>query len=239
MRDNIYSVPRAHIGDFTFDDNVAKVFPDMIKRSVPGYSNIVQAIGMLSEKHAKENTNLYDLGCSLGACALEMAQNSPKNTKVIGIDTSKDMINRAQSIIKESECEDKVNLIIDDITSYPLENASIIVLNFVLKFIPIDKRDKLISDIYKALNPGGILVLSEKFKFDNKIIQESLTNLHHEFKRANGYSDLEISQKRDAIENVLIPETIETHYERLEKAGFNNKNLWFQCFNFGSIIAIK
>jgi tRNA (cmo5U34)-methyltransferase len=239
MKDNIYSVPRAQLGDFTFDDKVAKVFPDMIKRSVPGYSNIIQAIGMLTEKHAKPNTNLYDLGCSLGACALEMSSNAPVDCKIIGVDNSQDMIERAKKIVSASKNPDNIELVLGDITNFKLENASIVILNFVLQFITPAMRDELIANIYKSLVPGGILVLSEKFKFADNIIDSVLYELHHDFKRANGYSELEISQKRDAIENVLIPESIENHYKRLEKAGFTHRNVWFECFNFGSIIAIK
>ncbi len=239
MKDNIYSVPRAQLGDFTFDDKVAKVFPDMIKRSVPGYSNIVQAIGMLSSKYAKPNSNLYDLGCSLGACAIEMALNAPSNAHIYGIDNSLDMLSRASEIIKSSSTLQNISLVHGDITNYPLTNASIVVLNFVLQFIPLSQRDKLIKDIYDALLPGGVLVLSEKFKFADPAIENMLYNLHHDFKRANGYSELEISQKRDAIENVLIPESIDTHYNRLAQSGFNHYNIWFSCFNFGSIIAVK
>lgn len=239
MHDNIYAVPRAKLGDFTFDDNVANVFPDMIKRSVPGYSNIVQAIGMVTEKYALPNTNLYDLGCSLGACTLEMRNNAPNGCCVYGIDNSPAMISRAKDIVKAYKSDISTIIELGDITNYRMINASIVVLNFVLQFIDPKQRDKLILDIYSALNPGGILVLSEKFKFDDETVQDTLFNLHLDFKKANGYSDLEISQKRNAIENVLIPETIAKHKQRLAQAGFSHKEVWFQCFNFGSIIAIK
>ncbi len=239
MQDNIFAVPRANLGDFTFDDTVANVFPDMIKRSVPGYSNIVQAIGMFTKKHAQENTNLYDLGCSLGACTIEMRRNAPKNCKVIGIDNSNAMLKRAKDIILNYKSETPVALELADITTYPLENASVIVLNFVLQFIPMELRDNLIKKIYDALTPGGILVLSEKFAFPDERIKTALYDLHLDFKRANGYSELEIAQKRSSIENVLIPETIAKHKERLAQVGFNSMDVWFQCFNFGSFIAIK
>jgi tRNA (cmo5U34)-methyltransferase len=239
MHDNIYAVPRNKLGDFTFDDQVANVFPDMIKRSVPGYSNIVQAIGMITEKYAKPNTNLYDLGCSLGACTLELRNNAPFGCTVYGIDNSEAMITRASENMKAYKSQTKTIIELGDVTKYPMQNASIIVLNFVLQFIAPNLRDKLIKDIYDALIPGGILVLSEKFKFNDESIQNTLFNLHLDFKKANGYSDLEISQKRNAIENVLIPETIVAHKQRLANAGFTHSDVWFQCFNFGSIIAIK
>lgn len=239
MHDNIFAVPRAKLGDFTFDDTVANVFPDMIQRSVPGYSNIVQAIGMLTEKHSIPNTNMYDLGCSLGACTLEMRRHAKLGCSVYGIDISEAMTKRAQNIINAYKSEVPTYIIKDDVTTFKMENASIIVLNFVLQFINPQLRDKLIQDIYDALVPGGILVLSEKFCFNDQTIHNTLFDLHLAFKKANGYSDLEISQKRTSLENVLISETIEQHKERLSKSGFTHSEVWFQCFNFGSIIAIK
>lgn len=238
-KDNIFAVPRAQLGDFRFDENVANVFPDMIKRSVPGYSNIVQTIGMLTEKYAKDNTNLYDLGCSLGACTLEMRNHAPSNCHVIGIDNSEAMVSRAQNIINAYKSDVKTSIELNDITKCDLSNASIIVLNFVLQFITPNERHSLVQKIYDALNPGGILVLSEKFKFEDKVIQNTMDELHLDFKRANGYSELEISQKRSSIENVLISDTVQEHKNRLSLAGFEHSEVWFQCLNFGSIIAIK
>ena len=58
-----------------------------------------------------------------------------------------------------------------------------------------------------------------------------MTDLHHEFKRAQGYSDLEIAQKRASLENVLVPNTVDQHIERLLAAGFESARLYIRCFN--------
>lgn len=237
--DNIFAVPRNSLGDFTFDDKVANVFPDMIKRSVPGYSSIVQAVGMLTGRFAQPNTVLYDLGCSLGACTTEMRRNAPQNSKIVGIDNSEAMISRARDLVLSFKSEVPTELILGDISTYPLEASSVTVLNLVLQFINPHLRDDLIKKIYDSLVPGGILVLSEKFAFTDPKIKDTLYDLHLDFKRANGYSELEISQKRSSIENVLIPETVDAHRARLHKAGFKSVELWYQCFNFGSLLAIK
>ena len=85
----------------------------------------------------------------------------------------------------------------------------------------------------------GVLILSEKIQFSDERSEQLFVDLHHDFKRGNGYSDLEISQKRDALEHVLIPETIEAHRERLLAAGFSRVETWFQCFNFVSLVAFR
>ncbi|MCG6507593.1 carboxy-S-adenosyl-L-methionine synthase CmoA, partial [Vibrio parahaemolyticus] len=132
-----------------------------------------------------------------------------------------------------------VEIIEADIRNIDIKNASVVVLNFTLQFLSPEDRYTLLEKIYAGLRPGGILILSEKFVFENQVANELLIDLHHDFKRANGYSELEISQKRSAIENVMRPDSVETHKARFEQLGFSSYEVWFQCFNFGSMFAIK
>ncbi len=239
-KDTLFSAPINKLGDFTFDESVAEVFPDMIQRSVPGYSNIITAIGMLAERFVTENSNIYDLGCSRGAAILSIRRSlSHKNVKIIGVDNSQPMVERCRSHLNAFHSDIDVEILCDDIRHIHIENASMVVLNFTLQFLPPDDRIALLTKIYQGLNPNGILVLSEKFNFEQSEINELLIDLHHCFKRANGYSELEISQKRTALENVMRTDSVQTHKLRLQKVGFNHVEQWFQCFNFGSIIAIK
>jgi len=239
-RDNIFAAPLEKLGDFQFDHQVAQVFPDMIKRSVPGYSNIITTIGMLTQRFAQDNSNLYDLGCSLGAATIEMQRNiSATGCNIIGIDNSSAMVERCALNVHTFKSDTPVSIECADIQTMSLTNASVVVLNFTLQFIAPSDRQALINKIYQGLNPGGILLVSEKLRFDNEVAQELLTDLHHDFKRANGYSELEISQKRNALENVMLTDTLDCHRARFASAGFATSELWFQCFNFSSMIAIK
>lgn len=239
-RDNIFAAPRERLGDFQFDNQVAQVFPDMIKRSVPGYSNIITTIGMLTQRFAQENTTLYDLGCSLGAATIEMRRNiNVSGCQIIGVDNSPAMVERCELNVNAFKSKTPVEIKCADIQNIVIENASMVVLNFTLQFIKPDERQALINKVYQGLIPGGILLVSEKLRFDNDITQTLLTDLHHDFKRANGYSELEISQKRNALENVMLTDTLACHRKRFDSAGFTTSELWFQCFNFSSMIAIK
>jgi len=238
--DIIYSSPQSKIKDFSFDEQVVEVFPDMIKRSVPGYSTIIETIGRLSKSYVTDNSNIYDLGCSLGAATLSMRQNiKADNCQIIGIDNSSAMVERCKNHINAFKGNTPCLIIQDDILNIKLENAAMVVLNFTLQFIEKEKRQQLLNNIANGMNKGGILVLSEKVSHHNDICQNVLTNLHHDFKRANGYSDLEIAQKRTALEQVMKPDSLETHQKRLTTAGFSQATTWFQCFNFISMIAIK
>ena len=149
------------------------------------------------------------------------------------------MVERCRAHIQAYHSDVPVEIHCADIREVEIKNASMVVLNFTLQFLPRRDRLALLDKIYQGLNPNGIVVLSEKFTFENTQMNELLIDLHHTFKRANGYSELEVSQKRTALENVMLTDSIETHKIRLKNAGFSQVELWFQCFNFGSMIAIK
>jgi len=239
-RDTLFSAPIASLGDWTFDERVAEVFPDMIQRSVPGYSNIISMIGMLAERFVQPDTQVYDLGCSLGAATLSIRRNiAHEGCKIIGVDNSPAMVERCRRHIDAYKAPTPVDIIEGDIRDIEIENASMVVLNFTMQFIEPPERQALLEKIHNGLNPGGALVLSEKFSFEDQKVGELLFNMHHDFKRANGYSELEISQKRSMLENVMLTDSVEAHKARLRAAGFAHSELWFQCFNFGSLVALK
>ncbi len=246
--DRLYADPLAQVSQFAFDQAVVEVFPDMIKRSVPGYATIINMIGDLAERYVQPASQCYDLGCSLGAATLAMRRRiRVPQVRIVAVDNSPAMIERCQQHLAtkrlasnpEPEMEVDVELRCADIQSLTLENASMAVLNFTLQFVPLSQRLSVLEQIYKGLNPGGVLILSEKVVFDDEPHNELMIELHHNFKRANGYSDLEIAQKRSALEQVLLPESLATHRSRLRHAGFSSVDVWFQCFNFASLIAIK
>jgi len=236
-RDRLYAERRAEVESFVFDERVAAVFGDMISRSVPGYATIVAMTGILARQHAMPGSRIYDLGCSLGAATAVMASGiEARSCDFIAVDNAPAMLQRAREQLAARGLAG-VNLLCADIRDVVVERASVVVLNFTLQFLPVDQRLALLRKIRKGMLAGGVLVLSEKIAGATPEEERLLTELHHAFKQANGYSELEISQKRVALERVLLPETIEVHRQRLADAGFSKVNLWFQCFNFVSFVA--
>ena len=229
-------MPLERVGDFTFDEQVVEVFPDMISRSVPGYASVLAMTAELAERYAISGTRIYDLGCSLGAASLLIQRRVPTSCQVHAIDSSRPMIARLRDLTSGLS---NVTLHEADIREVEIQQATFAVLNFTLQFIPLAERDTLLQATYRGLLDGGALVLSEKVHFDDPSKQTLMTELHHEFKRANGYTNLEIAQKRTALENTLVTETIQQHLQRLDKIGFRTVSLWFQCFKFVSILAVK
>ncbi|WP_455206486.1 carboxy-S-adenosyl-L-methionine synthase CmoA [Kaarinaea lacus] len=239
-RDSLYANIKTEIDKFVFDDNVADVFDDMIHRSVPGYDAIIAMTGVLAERYAKPGTRCYDLGCSLGAVTLEIEKNlKDRGCSIIAVDNSAAMVQRLQNIVANDHRINSVEVRQEDIRDTQVSNASVVVMNFTLQFIPLDERVRIIQNIYDGLLPGSIFVLSEKIAFPDNKENDFQIDMHHEFKKLHGYSELEISQKRTALENVLIPDTKKTHLDRLSQAGFQQVYVWFQCFNFISVVAVK
>ena len=239
-QDNLFAHPLGVVPGFVFDQAVVDVFPDMIKRSVPGYETILAHCGELASRYVQADSHCYDLGCSLGASTVAMRSRiEGRNAKIIAVDNSSAMLDKCATILASVSSAVSTELVNQDICDTVINNASMVVMNFTLQFIPMAERSALLEKIYAGLNPGGCLVISEKLHFEPESLNTLLSDLHHQFKRAQGYSDLEISQKRDSIENVLIPETLDAHIQRLRACGFQSASPWFQCFNFCSLVAIK
>jgi tRNA (cmo5U34)-methyltransferase len=235
--DKLYIDEKAGDEPFRFDASVARVFPDMLRRSIPGYAASIEAIGSLAARYVRPGTRCYDLGCSLGAASLAMLQGSrTPDFRIVAIDNSEAMIERCGEIMAGY---DNIDLELADVRDVPIENASMVVMNYTLQFLDPDSRDALVTRICQGLVPGGLFVLSEKVVDEDPNIEELLVDLHHEHKRRNDYSQLEISRKRAALENVLVPETVAAHRTRLADAGFTHSAVWLRYFNFVSIVAIK
>ena len=238
--DKVYAEKLPRLVDFVFDESVASAFPDMIRRSVPGYETIVALLGVIAERHLRSDSHVYDLGCSLGAAMLSIhSRITDRSVRFIGVDNSAPMLEQCRNNLQGVIDAARFSLLHCDVRDVEIKEADMVILNFTLQFIDPAARLALLARIYDGLKPGGVLILSEKISFedsDEEILQQSL---HDQFKAANGYSELEIAQKRAALENIMTPDSVETHLMRLRQAGFTRANQWFRAFNFCSFMAIK
>lgn len=238
--DRVYSKINEDVKPFTFNQEVAVVFQNMIERSVPGYAICLEMITLLSKKFLLPGKRVYDLGCSLGASLIAVAKAFEKDPlQLIGVDNSASMLKECRTNLGNYNFVHTITLLEADVETITLSPCSAVVLNFTLQFVPLENRDRLIKKIYEALLPNGILILSEKIDFPDQETTDIFSTLHQRFKLSHGYTDLEISQKRTALENVLVPETADLHLKRLQKVGFKQCIPWFQCLNFASYFAIK
>jgi tRNA (cmo5U34)-methyltransferase len=235
MRDEVYRQPRDQIVDFVFDESVAAAFPDMIRRSVPGYETVLPICGLIAARHARAGGRCYDLGCSLGATAVAiLRQLDVPDCRVVAVDSSRAMLDRARELHGDA----RVDWVHADVRDVALENACVVVMNYTLQFVPQQDRLPLLQRIRRALHPDGALVVSEKVRFADPAEHAYFEAAHLAFKRANGYSELEVAQKRAALERVLIPDSIEEHEARFRAAGFGRSHVWFRCLNWASFVAL-
>jgi tRNA (cmo5U34)-methyltransferase len=241
-KDEIYRSEDVGSKPFEFNEAVARVFPDMLSRSIPGYSASLDAIRSLAGRFVQPSTNCYDLGCSLGAAtlALQSGTRAPQ-CRVIAVDNSPAMVSRCREIVAREAAPSgpPVEVMEADLRDIGVSNASMVVMNYTLQFVPAIERGDLLGKIGAGMTRNGLLVLSEKVIDEDLEIEALLIEMHHDFKRRNAYSDLEISRKRAALETVLVPDTIRTHRKRLEAAGFRHSGVWLRHFNFISLLAVR
>ena len=239
--DRLYAEPREKPGDFSFDEKTADVFGDMLCRSVPFYEEVQRMVVEIAKAFVQEGTSVYDLGCSLGTTMMGLGRaiNDP-SVRFIGVDLSKPMLERAKENLKKGGVLDRCELIAQDFNdAVKLINPSVVVMVLTLQFVRPLYRDLLIKNIYESLREKGCLILVEKTLGNNSLFNRLFMDLYYSFKKREGYSELEIAQKREALENVLIPYRIEENIELLNRGGFKSVEVFFKWYNFCGIVAVK
>ncbi len=239
-KDRVFADKKNKIKPFEFNKEVADVFDDMLNRSVPLYTQNIKRQAQFTYQYYQDKTRIYDLGCSNGNLGiLVLNQFKEKQFSMVGVDSSEPMIKKYSNRLKKYDNFDQIDLVCGFLEDIQIKNASVVLINLTLQFLDTDKRDTVIKKIYNGMNSNGILLLTEKIIHSSELINNLQIKFYEEFKIENGYSKLEISQKRDALDKVLVPDTIETHKNRILNAGFTYFDIWLKWFNFVSMIAIK
>ncbi|MDR2080993.1 MAG: carboxy-S-adenosyl-L-methionine synthase CmoA [Campylobacteraceae bacterium] len=235
MKDKIFKQPINK--QFEFDESVASVFDDMLNRSIPFYAEVLNLVCELSLKYANENKAITDLGCSTANTLLSIAKKAKFPLRLRGIDNSEAMCERARQKIKAYGAD--IELINGDIMEQNFGMNSVIIANYMFQFIRPPKRVELAGKIYNSLDKGGICIFSEKIIYENKILNKKMIDLYLAFKKRQGYSDFEISQKRESLENVLVPYTENENIDMMKTAGFHEVVSVFKYANFATFLAVK
>ena len=239
-KDEVFKEQMNRPFDFKFSRKVAQVFDDMVNRSVPFYEEIQRMIAEIAPDHVVEGTNVYDLGCSTGSTLIMMNQTVPDNIRFIGIDDAQEMLDKCASKLRESGFKRPFELHVADLNQgVTIENASVVVLCLTLQFIRPIYREKLLKDIVSGMVPGGILLIVEKILAEESLFNRDFIKYYYEMKRRHQYSEMEISQKRETLENVLIPYKLSENILLLKEAGFGHGEVFFKWYNFSGIIAKK
>lgn len=240
QQDEVFKHKHPTTFDFSFNEKVASVFDDMVSRSIPFYNEMQRMVGELTKTHAQSGTKVYDLGCSTGTTLLHMDKLLSNDIRLIGIDDSEKMITKCRYKLDGMSMQRKIDLAVVDITKeVPVQDASVVTMVLVLQFIrPVNRLD-IARKIYDGLNDKGVFILVEKILTEETSFNREYIDYYYDFKRRNNYSELEISQKREALENVLIPYKTSENIKMLNEAGFKEVEVFFRWYNFTGIIAKK
>lgn len=239
-KDRVFAHKQTMVSPFRFSREVAAVFDDMLIRSVPFYGEALKQQARLAERYFQPGSRIYDLGCShgnMGLVILDTFRERPFS--MIGVDNSLPMIEKYRRRLKKKPNASGIDLVCGSMTDVAISNTSVVIVNLTLQFLAPEHRDELVKRIYEGLVPGGIFLLTEKTVNQDPELADLELDFYCQFKRENGYSDLEISQKREALDKVLIPESVETHEHRLAAAGFSRFTVWLKWFNFAAMLAVK
>jgi len=241
-RDELFARPRPRVDDFNFGEDTARVFDDMLGRSVPFYDEIQRMVAELAADYAQDGSAIYDLGCSTCTSFLEIGKCLPDGVDVrfVGLDSSPEMLDRARRKLEESRFERDFALECVDLDQdIRVADASVVLLVLTLQFVRPLQRESLVRAIHEGLRDGGCVILVEKVLGENSTFNRLFIKHYYEFKRRNGYSDLEIAQKREALENVLVPYRLEENKALLRKVGFRHLDVFFKWYNFCALLAMK
>ena len=238
--DQIFAQPIARATDFRFDDRTAGVFDDMVDRSVPFYAEMQRMTAELAADFATPDSNLYDLGCATGTTLAVLDPYVDQSVRFIGIDNSPQMLDKARAKMERLGVTRPLDLVTADLHDLPpIQNASVVVLTLTLQFVRPLHRERLIKAVCDGTNEQGCLILIEKLTEDDTLFNRLFIKYYYDMKRRHGYSDMEISQKREALENVLIPYHLEENRDLLLNAGYKHFQLFFRWYNFAAMIAVK
>lgn len=238
--DRVFQEKVGRVEDFQFTEKVATVFDDMVSRSVPFYQEMQRMIGEMAGDFAVPGTNVYDLGCATGTTMLHLDGCVPAGVRMVGVDNSEEMLKRCRAKLAEHGFQRPHDLVCADLNQgLEIQNASMVLMILTLQFIRPLHRDRLVETILRGMNPNGALILVEKLIGEDSLFNRLFIKYYYDFKKGNGYSELEISQKREALENVLVPYKLMENREMLLRAGFRHCDVFFKWYNFCGMIAVK
>jgi len=240
MKDAVFSDKQAHVQDFAFDQKVASVFDDMVDRSVPMYADFQRMITEMVGDYATPGSSIYDLGCATGTTMLSLDKVVDPTSKLIGVDLSTEMLDQCRMPLEQGARRVPYELGCADLNgSMQIKNASVVLMVLTLQFVRPLQREILMQSIFRGMNDRGCLILVEKVLGEHSDFNRYFIKHYYDMKRRNGYSDLEIAQKREALENVLVPYTLTENWEMLRRAGYRSWDVFFKWYNFCGIIAVK
>ena len=224
---------------FAFNEEVVRVFDDMISRSIPLYREVMLCAVQWAKAYDQPHARILDLGCSTGTLLELIGRFFSHRASLIGIDNSQAMLDQAQKKLEKTAEQHEILLHRQDAIEADFTGCDVIFMNYTLQFLPIPQRLAILSAAHQGLKEGGLLFLSEKVHSAVPVIQEVITRQYEAFKERNGYARMEIARKKEALEQILIPLTLDQQREMLCDAGFLKHEILLKMHGFTTFVAIK
>jgi tRNA (cmo5U34)-methyltransferase len=238
-RDRVFA-DKNPLGDFSFNPQVAQVFDDMVSRSVPFYGEMQRMATEIAAQFAQDGTNIYDLGCATATTLALLDPVISGKVRFVGIDNAQSMLDQARAKLDALDSKRTFDLVCADLHDHPrIENASVVIMTLTLQFVRPLHRERIIREVFNGTNEKGCLIVFEKLVLPNSMLNRVFIEFYYEMKRRNGYSEVEISKKREALENVLVPYRADENITLLRDAGFRHVDEFFRWYNFCGLIAVK
>lgn len=239
-KDQVFKEEIQKVSDFKFGAAVASVFDDMVNRSVPFYGEIQRMMAEQAADYVKAGTDVYDLGCATGTTLIGMNTSIDEDIRFIGIDDSSEMLERCQTKLIEAGLKRPFELRVADLNeTVEISDASVVILCLTLQFVRPINRKKLLKSIFEGLHNNGVVILVEKILAEDSIFNRDFIKYYYNYKRRNDYSEMEISQKREALENILVPYKLSENITLLKETGFAHCEVFFKWYNFVGLLAVK
>jgi len=240
QKDQVFKEEIQKVSDFKFGTAVASVFDDMVNRSVPFYGEIQRMMAEQAADYVKAGTDVYDLGCATGTTLIGMNTSIDEDIRFIGIDDSSEMLERCQTKLVEAGLKRPFELRVADLNeAVEISNASVVILCLTLQFVRPINRKKLLKSIFDGLHSNGVVILVEKILAEDSVFNRDFIKYYYNYKRRNDYSEMEISQKREALENILVPYKLSENITLLKETGFAHCEVFFKWYNFVGLLAVK
>lgn len=227
-------------GRWAFDEAVTDAFDDMLRRSIPQHDEMRRLCFELGDRFVQPKTAILDLGCSRGEAMATFLERHGALCRHVGVEVSEPMLEAARRRFKGFIDCGVAEVRDDDLRrGYPPVRASLTLCVLTLQFVPIEHRQRVVRDAFRATVAGGAMILVEKVIGSSAELDQMFNESYWAEKERNGYTRDQIDRKRLALEGVLVPVTARWNEEMMAAAGFRHVECFWRALNFAGWVAIK
>lgn len=194
---------------FAFDEEVAKIFPNMAERSIPHFLAAHKA-------HAKIVAASPDIKAATEFCVLDvgasrghfyqylLGQGLDAKMSYTAVDSSAPMCALMREEFPDIEVLEMDVTGPDFVPRLHQHQWDVVYCNYVLQFLPQHLQAQTLMRLCEAVKPGGLFFLGHKSQHSGWL-GEQAHELYVQWRIANGYSRAEVEAKTAALKGSMFP----------------------------------